>query len=121
MSGALLESVRRRFPDAVVSSHTQCGDETVLVHRESLRELMSFLRDEPGAAMNMLVDVTCVDYLGQDQRFEVVYHLYSIEKKHRLRVKVRVPEVDCTIDTVCDLWKAANWLPSPPIMTKPLV
>ena len=42
-------------------------------------------------------------------RFEVVYHLYSISKNHRLRIKVSVEERDCVVDSVVSVWKAANW------------
>jgi NADH-quinone oxidoreductase subunit C len=109
MSKLVLDRVLARFPQAIVSSHAKLGDETVVIKREALREVVKFLRDDPDLAMNLLADLTCVDYLGEDVRFEVVYHFYSIGKKHRLRVKARVPENDCTIDTVCDLWKTANW------------
>ncbi|MEK6607536.1 MAG: NADH-quinone oxidoreductase subunit C [Myxococcota bacterium] len=119
MSKAILDRVVARFPDAVVSTHAEHGDETVLLRREALRDVMTFLRDDSASAMSMLTDVTCVDYLGRvpsdglmqpEPRFELVYHLYSIDRKHRLRVKARVPEEDATIDTLSDLWKTANWL-----------
>ena len=43
-------------------------------------------------------------------RFEVVYHFYSIGQGHRLRVKVRLSERDCELDSLCELWPAANWM-----------
>ena len=56
------------------------------------------------------MDLTAVDYLNRkDNRFEVVYHFYSLKHNHRLRVKVPVSEDDCTIDSVSSLWKTANW------------
>ena len=58
----------------------------------------------------MLTDLTCVDYLGETPRFEMVYHLYSLAKNHRLRIKARVPEDPCEIDTLCPLWPSANWM-----------
>jgi NADH-quinone oxidoreductase subunit C len=62
--------------------------------------------------MEMLSDMTVVDYLGQEPRFEAVYHLYSLTHKHRVRVKAPIKdasEQECWIDTVSDLWAAANW------------
>ena len=58
---------------------------------------------------------TGVDYLGfpgrsVKERFEVVYHLYSLKAGHRLRVKVPVPQEDPTVDSLVPLWKGANWL-----------
>ena len=56
------------------------------------------------------MDLTAVDYLNRkDNRFEVVYHFYSLKHNDRLRVKIPVSEDDCTIDSVSSLWKTANW------------
>jgi NADH-quinone oxidoreductase subunit C len=80
------------------------------VHKDRLPDVMRFLRDDPELAFDMLMDLTCVDYLGQEPRFEIVYHLYSLAKNHRLRVKARVAESACEIDTLCPLWASANWM-----------
>lgn len=110
MSKVVLEAVVARFPQAVVATHENLGDETVVVKRACLHDVMRFCRDGASLEMEMLTDLTCVDYLGDEFRFELVYHLYSLSKKHRLRVKARVSEEACTIDTVSDLWKTAGWL-----------
>jgi NADH/F420H2 dehydrogenase subunit C len=47
--------------------------------------------------------------LERKERFDIVYHLYSFPKKHRVRLKVRVPEEDPVVDSVTPVWKAANW------------
>ena len=47
--------------------------------------------------------------VGQDYRFEVVYHLYSLTKNHRLRVKVPLTDAEPALDSVASLWAAANW------------
>jgi len=51
-----------------------------------------------------------VDYLGEQPRFEMVYHLYSVGRNRRLRVKARVPEEPAEIDTLTELWSSANWM-----------
>jgi len=106
--------VLRRLLDqrgaAIVSTHARLGDATALVHKEQLVDVMRFLRDDPELAFDMLTDLTCVDYLGQEPRFEIVYHLYSLAKNQRLRVKARVAEQACEIDTLCPLWASANWM-----------
>jgi len=106
----LLRRLLDHHAAAVIDVHAQLGDATALVHKERLVEVMRFLRDDPGLAFDMLMDVTCVDYLGETPRFEMVYHLYSLAKKHRLRIKARVPETPCEIDTLCPLWPSANWM-----------
>jgi NADH-quinone oxidoreductase subunit C len=57
----------------------------------------------------MCSDVTCVDYFGREPRFEVVYHLYSITKKKRVRVKVRLEEDDARLQSSVPLWSGNNW------------
>ena len=94
---ALLDALRERFPAAVVETHDQHGDHTVVVRRESLAGILRHCRDVPALAFDMLTDLTAVDYLkfpGREDgpRFEVVYHLYSLSRNHRLRVKVAVEE-----------------------------
>jgi NADH-quinone oxidoreductase subunit C len=71
---------------------------------------MRFLRDEPGLDFEMLMDVTAVDYLGQEPRFEVVYHLYSLKRNHRVRIKARLPEAAPEIASLVELWPSANWM-----------
>jgi len=58
----------------------------------------------------MLLDLTCVDYKGQEPRFEMVYHLFSIPQNCRLRIKTKLSEKDLVIDSLTSLWQNANWL-----------
>jgi NADH-quinone oxidoreductase subunit C len=58
----------------------------------------------------MLIDLTAVDYLPREPRFEVVYHLHSISINHRVRIKLLVPEGEPEVDSATDLWSSANWL-----------
>jgi NADH-quinone oxidoreductase subunit C len=85
------------------------GDDVVNVKREHLLEVCRFLRDDPAMQFNMAPYVTAVDYLGQEPRFEVVYNLLSTVKNHRVRLRVRVPEDDPVLPSVCELWRGANW------------
>ena len=56
------------------------------------------------------MDITAVDYLSKKtERFEVVYHFYSMKHNDRLRVKIPVSMKDCIADTITSLWKTANW------------
>ncbi|MET0152819.1 MAG: NADH-quinone oxidoreductase subunit C [Candidatus Binatia bacterium] len=108
--GRLTEALRARFGDGIVDAHDRSGDETVLVMREKAPELFRFLRDDPEMAFDFLIDLTAVDYLGKAPRFEVVCHLFSLSKGHRLRIKIPVPEDDCWTHSLTPLWKSANWL-----------
>ena len=107
--GPVLEKLRRRFGDHVVSTHSDFGDDTASVRRERIVEILTFLRDDPDLRFEFLMDLTGVDYLGEEPRFEVVYHLYSFEKKHRVRIKTRIPEEDPVVDSAVAVWPGINW------------
>jgi NADH-quinone oxidoreductase subunit C len=106
---AVLETLVGKFGDDIVSTHSDFGDDTALVRRERIVEICTFLRDDPGLCFDFAMDLTGVDYLGEEPRFEVVYHLYSLEKKHRVRIKTRVPEEDPVIDSVIPVWAGMDW------------
>jgi NADH-quinone oxidoreductase subunit C len=100
--------------DALLTTHAQHGDATALVDAGRVVDVLRHLRDAPGLEFDMLADLTAVDYLGHGEhegpRFEVVYHLFSTRHLHRVRVKAGVREQPCQIDSVVELWPAANWL-----------
>ncbi len=98
------------FPNAVESTHAAFGDATAQIACASLLEIMRLLRDEPGLDFEMLTDLTAVDYLGEEPRFELVYHLYSVKRNHRVRIKSRVPEQDPEIASLVPLWPSADWM-----------
>lgn len=111
MSKAALDRVLEKFADDVIESHAHHGDETAIVKPERLHDIMQFLRDDEAMSFEMLTDVTGVDLLGlREPRFEVVYHLYSLSKGHRLRIKVGLEEESPNVGSVVDLWKSAYWM-----------
>jgi NADH-quinone oxidoreductase subunit C len=105
----VLRKLAERFGDAVVSTHSEFGDDTAVVRREKIVEICTFLRDDPDLRFEFAMDLTGVDYMGETPRFEVVYHLYSMEKKRRVRIKSRLHEEDPTIDSVSSVWPGMNW------------
>jgi NADH-quinone oxidoreductase subunit C len=105
----IFERLMERFPDQVEETLSFKGDDTVVLKRDTLLLVMQFLRDDPDMSFDFLMDVTAVDWLGREPRFEVVYHLYSSAKNHRLRVKTKVPEDEPEVETVTGIWKGANW------------
>jgi NADH-quinone oxidoreductase subunit C len=97
-------------PGAVVSTHADHGDATAVVERSQLTHVLHFLRDDPELLFDVLSDVCAVDYLPRTPRFEVVYHLYSLERNQRVRIKACVPEDDCRIDSAVALFRSADWM-----------
>lgn len=103
--------LQTRFADGIEEILEALGEITVVARRESLIELMQFLRDDARFRFNFLSDVAGLD-LGEfaSPRFAVAYHLYSLPLNHRLRVKVYLDEDDARVPTVTGVWKAANWM-----------
>jgi NADH-quinone oxidoreductase subunit C len=111
MATTVLTALSQRFVDGVLETGSYAGDEMAIVARDRVLEVLTWLRDDADMAFDMLTDLTVVDYLGQTPRFEVVYQLYSLSHKHRVRVKVHVDEAEdeCWVPSICSLWLAANW------------
>ncbi len=99
--------LRAQFGDDVAAFADQHGHAVATVDASRYRELVRFLRDEPGFACDYLDFVSAVD-LGEDG-FEVVTHLYSITHRHNVRVKVRLPKDGPVCPTISDLYAGANW------------
>ena len=110
MSALLVELLEESLGPLVRGKHAFRGDETAVLERSALLPALTFLRDDARTRMDLLTDVTAIDHLGRRPRFEVVYHLYSIARNHRLRLKVRVDEDDARVPTAMALWPIANWL-----------
>jgi NADH-quinone oxidoreductase subunit C len=94
--------------DAVQETHADHGDATARVDAGRIEPVMRFLRDE--VDFDMLVDLTAVDYLGREPRFEVVYHLYATGPNQRLRIKAGVAEEAPEIASLVPLYASANWM-----------
>ncbi len=106
----IAENIKQQFPDEVVSVSEFRGQVSVVVNKKRIVDICRWLHDEPSLKMNLLRDLTAVDYLGRkDIRFEVVYHLYSIEHRHLIRLKAPVSEADCSIDSIVPVHIGANW------------
>lgn len=112
MSLDVLKQLAEQFGRALVRTHSERGDDTAVIEPAAIRAVCLWLRDTPELAFDMLTDLTAVDYLeqGRRPRFEVVYHLYSLPRRHRVRLKVGVDDPAAEVDTVSDLWRNGNWL-----------
>ncbi|MCB2155886.1 NADH-quinone oxidoreductase subunit C [bacterium] len=107
----LQNKLRERFGEKIVEIIEDRGELTLVVERSAVKEVARVLHDDVDFQLNYLSHVTAVDYmaLGRDVRFDVVYHMVSVPQGHRLRMRAAVPEDDPTIDSVCEVWKAANF------------
>jgi NADH-quinone oxidoreductase subunit C len=109
-SPGLVERVVTLLPGAgaAPAEHVR-GQAVVVLDRQALPAAFTTLRDHADTRLELLTDLTAVDYLGRTPRFEVVYQLYSIALNHRLRVKVAVSAADASVPTASGVWKSALW------------
>ncbi len=113
MSDLVLRKLKDRFGSAVLETHSMCGDETAIVEASRWKEVALFLRDDAELAFNMPIDLCGVDYPERLPRIEVVLHLYSLARRHRVRVKTRVGDEECNgceLDSLISVWPGVDWL-----------
>lgn len=82
----------------------------LLIKREGVLDTSRMVRSNPVFSCEFFIDVTAVDYPGRrPNRFDVVYHWFSLTKKHRVRVKTSVPENDPEVDSIISVTKGCEW------------
>ncbi|TVQ34671.1 MAG: NADH-quinone oxidoreductase subunit C [Geminicoccaceae bacterium] len=104
----LAEALTQHFPDDVVATHLAYGELTVEIQREGLRRILQWLRDEPSALFQELVDLCGVDWPMRERRFDVVYHLLSLKHNLRVRLKLMTDE-DTPVPSVQRIFPTAGW------------
>jgi len=112
----IIEALRGSVPEGAVEPYTAAdGMPAIYVAREHLTEVGYALRDLPALQFAIALDVTGVDFLPREPRFEVVFHLASLgvpgfgDTPKRLRMKVKVPGTDPRVPTLSGVWKSMNW------------
>jgi len=106
-----LQYIQEKLGQSVLATDIFRGDEIVTLARDGLCGHFRFLKDDGKLDFNFLSDITAVDYWKRkDPRFEVVYHLLSLQGRRRLCVKVPVPEDDPAVESLTPIWAGANWL-----------
>jgi len=113
MAQKVLEALQKKFGDAITATETNHGDEVAYVKRDKLIEVATYLRDDSAMAFDSPVFVTCIDRMGNDPgneyRFAVCYQLRSVEKRHRIRLKIELKEDDVKLPSLAALWPGFNW------------
>jgi len=105
-----LQIILDLFPGAIEEASLPQGDALIAVVSSKLPEILETLKTDPRLAFDVLVDLTAVDYAERRPRFDLVYHLLSLERNRRLRVKVRVEEAQPEVASSTGLWSSADWL-----------
>ena len=103
-------ALQREHPAWVNEVVEALGETTIIVPREHIATICTFLKGAPGLEFNFLADVCGFDRGPEEEpRFEVNYHLFSTTKFHRVRLKVLLNEDDVHVPTVTGVWRTANW------------
>lgn len=101
--------LKEKFASSIIEVVEFRGEVTVTVNKNDILAILSFLKES--LQFNLLTDVTAVDYLDiKADRFMMVYQLFSIDKKDRLRIKAPLAETDGHIQSATQVWATANWL-----------
>ena len=103
----LADAIRAALGASVIEIVDAHFELTVLVERDALVDVMVTLRDR--FAYQQLMEIAGADYPERAERFDVCYHLLSVTKNHRLRVKVMTDE-DHAVPSVTQIWPVAGWL-----------
>ena len=86
------------------------GETTIVVPRELLRATAERCREDAKLQYNFLTDATCVDRFPAEPRFELNYHLVSIPRREKVRLRVWLGGSDPVVDSLVPVWPGANWL-----------
>ena len=103
----IVDSLGQGFGEKLQARTEFRGETTYAIVASDLREIAKFCRDE--ISFDYLLDITSIDNFGEEPRFEIVYHLYSMPNAVHLRLKLKLSEEVGTLDTVSDIWPTADW------------
>ena len=109
MNAVVLEKLKSQFADAILEASEFRGELTVVVSKERIVDICRFLKEDPQLQFDFLADVFGIDMYTPTKRFGVIYNLYSLKNKYRIRLKVFTEEEDPKIPTMTGVYGTANW------------
>ncbi|WP_262691569.1 NADH-quinone oxidoreductase subunit C [Kordiimonas aestuarii] len=102
------DHIASSLENEVASATVAFGELTVIARAEHIQKVLTFLRDNQECMFKQLVDICGADYPGRTKRFDVVYHMLSVQLNQRVRVKVET-DADTPVPSVTDVFPAAGW------------
>jgi NADH-quinone oxidoreductase subunit C len=113
MEEKVRQFLEEKFKDGILHHSVFRDQLSVYIKPEYLIDICWALVNDEDLQFNLLADICALDWLGQDdetdERFEVVYNLYSINNKYRFFLKVKLPGDNPEIDSLTSIWNSANW------------
>ena len=101
-----IAALGQQLPGTIQDAKFDRQELTLTVARENIVAACRVLQS---AGFNFMSDLTCVDWYPNQPRFQVTYHLLSMGMKQRVRLCVMVSESDLSVDSITDVWPAANF------------
>jgi len=106
----LVTALKNEHSDWVTEIIESLGEVTAVVPAEHIAAVCAALKAGSDTQFDFLADICGADRgIEEEPRFEVNYHLFSIRKHHRLRLKVLLNEEQARVPTVTGVWRTANW------------
>jgi len=106
----LLKNIQDQFADKVTVVGEPYGLLTLETTRESITEILTYLKNSPVLQFVFLTDITAIHYPEQEKQIGVIYHLHSLVNNVRVRIKVFMADGDVHLPTATTLWDGANWM-----------
>jgi NADH-quinone oxidoreductase subunit C len=105
----VIEKLNIKYADAVLEANEFRSELTIIISKEHIVEVCRFLKEDEELAFDLLADLCGIDMNTQENRFGVIYNLYSLKNKHRIRLKTFTEEENPKVPTVTGVWGTANW------------
>jgi NADH-quinone oxidoreductase subunit C len=106
----VLQKIKDQFSESVTNVTEPYGLLTFETGKESITEVLTWLKNEPALQFIFLTDITGIHYPEQEKPIGVIYHLHSLVNNIRVRIKVFLSEQDLNIPSATPIWKGANWM-----------
>ena len=97
-----------RFSGGGLETYIKSDELTIIIDKSNLIKIISFLKEDKDFQFKQLIDICGVDYPNRLERFEIVYHLLSLNLNQRIRVKLSVKDEDM-VPSIVSIFEAANW------------
>ena len=105
----VIEKLNIKYANAVLETNEFRGELTIIISKEHIVEVCRFLKEDEELAFDLLADLCGIDMNTPENRFGVIYNLYSLKNKHRIRLKIFNGEENQKVPSVTGIWGTANW------------
>jgi len=109
MNEKIFQKLKVKYADAVLEANEFRSELTIIISKEHIVEVCRFLKEDEELAFDMLADLCGIDMYTPENRFGIIYNLYSLKTKHRIRLKTFTGKDNPKVPSVTSVWGTANW------------